>query len=351
MALVAKTPADARDVMIQGPSGILNISAPWERPTYKPSVRKLSWPNGCEGTVYSSKEYDTLRGPAHHKAWADEIAAWHYPKETWDNLMFGLRLGENPQAVVTSTPRPIPLIKSFFERAGRDVAISSGSTYENRGHLPRAFFDEIISRYEGTTLGQQELYAKLISDDPRALWTRATIEKYRVLKAPELRRIVIAIDPPAASKDDSAEAGITAEGLGDDGHGYLLEDASVAKASPEKWGRVAVVLYHKLKANSIIAEGNNGGEMVTHVIRSIDDRVPVELVHASRGKATRAEPIAAMYEQGKIHHVGTHGALEDQMCTWVPGDKSPDRMDSAVWGLTKLLVTSATGGVRKARWN
>jgi phage terminase large subunit-like protein len=342
VGFIAKTPADARKVMIDSPakSGILNVSHPTERPIYNPSNKSLFWPNGSIGTIYSSKEYDSLRGPAHHLIWADEIGSWHYPQETWDNAMFGLRLGPNPRAIVTSTPRPIPIIKDFFSRKDHDVAITSGSTYENIAHLPPRFLQTIIDKYKGTTLGEQEIYAKLISDDPRALWSRDLLESLRRTKHPELKRTVVAVDPPASSGPNSAEAGIIGAGIGIDGFGYLLEDASVEFATPKKWGRAAITLYHKLQANWIVAEANNGGEMVKEVIHGIDANVPVELVHASKGKFARAEPVSSLYEQKKIFHLGLFGPLEDQLCNWVPGgdSRSPDRLDALVWAFTKLMV-------------
>jgi phage terminase large subunit-like protein len=344
VGFIAKTPADARKVMIDSPagSGIINVSAPHERPVYNPSTKLLYWPNGSMATVYSSKEYDSLRGPAHHLLWADEIASWHYPQETWDNAMFGLRLGPNPRAIVTSTPRPIPIIKDFFARNKVDVAITTGSTYENIGHLPPRFLQTILDKYKGTSLGEQEIFAKLISDDPRALWSRSLLEdkRIRILRHPELKRVAVAVDPPASSREGSAECGIVGAGIGIDERGYLLEDASLGPATPKKWGRAAVTLYHKIKANWIVAEGNNGGEMVSEVIHGIDPNVPVEIVHASKGKFARAEPVSSLYEQYKISHVGTFGPLEDQLCNWVPGgdSPSPDRLDALVWAFTKLMV-------------
>jgi len=342
VGFIAKTPADARKVMIDSPagSGIINVSHPSERPIYNPSKKTLYWPNGSIGTVYSSKEFDSLRGPAHHLIWADEVASWHYPQETWDNAMFGLRLGANPRAIVTTTPRPIPVIKDLVSRKGVDVAITSGSTYENIGHLAPRFLKTIIEKYRGTTIGQQEIFAKVISDDPRALWNRDLLEKVRVTKHPELKRTVVAVDPPASSKEGSDECGIVGCGLGINDRGYLLEDKSLGPATPKKWGREAVTLYHKLEANWIVAEGNNGGEMVKEVIHGIDPNVPVEIVFASKGKYARAEPVSSLYEQKKIFHLGLFGPLEDQLCNWVPGgdERSPDRLDALVWGFTKLMV-------------
>lgn len=344
VALVAKTPADARDVMVQGVSGLLTVCPPWNRPEYVETKRKLVWPNGSLGYVYSSAEYDTLRGPAHHFAWCDELASWHYPQQTWDNLMLGLRLGEHPKCVVTSTPRPIALIRELLSRVDKDVALSTGSTYDNRANLPEAFFQEIVSKYEGTTLGQQELHAQVISDVPGALWTRATLDTTRLTQpARDMYRIVVAIDPPASSGEDSAECGITAGGRGEDGHAYLLDDCSM-RASPDRWAREAVALYHVLKADLIVAEANQGGEMVRHTIRTVDANVPVKLVHATKGKHTRAEPVAALYEQGKCHHIGYFGELEDQLCTWKPGAKSPDRLDSLVWLMTELMLEGRAPG-------
>lgn len=353
--------------MIEGESGLLAICPPALRPEWKPSLRKLIWPNGCIAETFSADEPDSLRGPQCEKAWADEVAAWNYP-DAWDMLMFGLRIGKKPQVIVTTTPRPTKLIKAI--RKLDSTVRTGGSTYDNSDNLAPSFFTHIINRYEGTRLGRQEINGELLEDNPGALWNLTMIDNHRIkvknissyeeLKAikeiPQMRRIVVAIDPPASSKTKSAEkkgdnvresdeAGITVTGLGSDGHGYLLADHSFI-AKPEEWGRAAVNAYHEFKADRIVAENNQGGEMVEYVIKATDKNVSYKAVHASKGKLVRAEPISALYEQGRIHHVGTFPILEDQMCDYNPltSKDSPDRMDSAVWGFTELMLAqSATG--------
>ena len=334
MALVAPTAADARDVMVEGESGILAISPPWFRPLYEPSKRRLTWPNGAIATTYSADEPDRLRGPQHDGAWADELAAWKY-SETWDMLMFGLRLGADPRAVVTTTPKPVRLIRELL--AAATTVVTRGSTYENADNLAPAFFEKIISKYEGTRLGRQELHAEVLDDVPGALWARKMLDDLRRLAAPDLVRVVVAVDPAVTSEEGSDETGIVVAGKGADGHGYVLEDLS-GRFSPDAWARRAVDAYQERQADRVIAEVNNGGDLVETIVRTVDARVSYKGVHASRGKQTRAEPVAALYEQGRIHHVGSLEDLEDQMCTWLPGMKSPDRMDALVWALTELML-------------
>lgn len=339
IALVAPTAADARDVMVEGESGILSISPPWFMPEYEPSKRRLTWPNGAMAITYSADEPDRLRGPQHDAAWADELASWRRP-EAWDMLMFGLRLGTDPRVVVTTTPRPVKVIKELL--AAKTTHLTRGSTYDNAVNLAPAFLQEIVSKYEGTRLGRQELNAELLDDTPGALWNRGLIEELRVLKAPELKRIVVAIDPQATNEEESAETGIVVAGLGFDGHAYVLDDVSV-KDKPDGWARAAVTAYYKFDADRLIGEANNGGDMVEYTVRTVDESVSFKKVHASRGKQTRAEPISALYDQRKVHHVGAFPELEDQMCTWTPGDKSPDRMDALVWALTELMLKEKKG--------
>lgn len=321
MALVAPTAADARDVMVEGESGILAISPPWCRPVYEPSKRRLTWPNGAIATLYSADKPDRLRGPQHDGAWADEVGSWRYP-EAWDNLMFGLRLGADPRCVVTTTPRPVKLIRNLV--GDPTTAETRGSTYENRDNLAQAFLNTIVKKYEGTRLGRQELYGELLDDVPGALWQRKVLDDLRREKAPDLARVVVAIDPATTSEEDSNETGIVAAGLGVDGHGYVLDDASL-RDSPSAWARAAVRLYYRRQADRIVAEVNNGGDLVETVLRTVDPRVSYKGVHAARGKVIRAEPVAALYEQGRVHHVGLFEDLEDQLCNWVPGMDSPDR--------------------------
>lgn len=334
IALIAPTPADARDVMIEGESGILAICPEWERPVYEPSKRRLTFPNGSIATIYSGYKPDQLRGPQHDAFWADELASWQYMQETWDMLMFGLRLG-NPRGIITTTPRPLPLIKDLIK--AKNVIVTRGSTYENRENLADAFFNAIIGKYEGTRLGRQELNAEILDDNPNALWNRKIIEENRVTKAPDLKRIVVGVDPNISNTETSDEIGIVVAGIDGEGQGYVLEDLSLLD-SPKGWGTAAITAYYKYRADRIVAEINQGGNMVEYVIRSIDSNVSYKGVHASKGKYTRAEPISALYEQGKVKHVGVFPKLEDEMCEWEPGLDSPNRMDALVWALTELML-------------
>jgi len=334
VALVGRTSADVRDVMICGESGLLSIYPKRERPRYVASRRSVEWPNGVIGKCYSAEEPDQMRGPQHDTAWADELASWKY-RDAWDQLMFGLRLGKDPRVVITTTPRPTPIIKEII--ADPSTVVVRGSTFDNKANLAAAFIDTIVQRYEGTRLGRQELYAEVLDDNPGALWRRADIEDARVRRAPAMRRVVVAIDPEATSGEESAETGIIAAGEGVDGEYYVLKDVS-RRDTPNGWARAAIAIFNELRADRIVAEINNGGEMIEAVLRSVDPYISYYGVHASRGKATRAEPIAALYEQGRVHHVGSFPELEDQMCEWSPGQKSPDRMDALVWALTELTT-------------
>lgn len=339
IALVARTAGDVRDVIVEGESGILAISPPWCRPEYQPSKRRLLWPNGAIATTYSADEPNSLRGPQHDAAWCDELAAWQYP-DAWDQLQFGLRLGTNPQCVVTTTPRPTPIIRSLV--ADTTTAVTTGSTYENKANLAKAFVEQIVKKYEGTRLGRQELYAEILDDAPGALWKRGQLEddRRKLEDVPDLVRVVIAIDPSVSADSDEAATGIVAVGLGADGHGYLLEDGSLVKPTPEQWARKAIELYERHEADRIIGEVNNGGDLVESNIRAIDRDVSYRSVRASRGKEVRAEPIAALDEQHRIHHVGLWPELEDELCTWEPGvsKNSPNRLDAYVWGFTELML-------------
>lgn len=335
IALVGQTKADVRDTMIEiGDSSILKISPPWFMPDYQPSKRRLVWPNGMIAMVYSGDEPGQLRGPQHGSAWVDELAKFKYPQDTWDQLLFGLRLGINPQVVVTTTPRPIPVITEIIGSPG--TVEVTGSSYENLDNLSIRYRETVLSRYEGTRLGRQEIHGEILDDVPGALWNRAMLDDNRVSEAPPLSRIVVAVDPAVTAKDGSDETGIVVGGVVGE-HGYVLEDCSL-KASPAKWARRAIWAYYKWEADRIVAEGNQGGDMVKHTIHTEDPNVPVKLVRATKGKYTRAEPVAALYEQERIHHVGVHPELEDQMCTYVPGEDSPDRMDALVWAFTELML-------------
>jgi phage terminase large subunit-like protein len=349
LALVAPTAGDARDVMVEGESGILAISPPWERPRYEPSKRRLTWPNGATATLFSADEPERLRGPQHDAAWCDELASWRYP-EAWDMLMFGLRLGTDPRVVVTTTPRPTILLRELI--ADPSVVVTRGTTYENNVNLARGFLEQIIRKYQGTRLGRQELEAELLEDVPGALWNRGIIEASRVRAAPALIRVVVAIDPAVTATADADETGIIVAGKDGQGHGWVLGDTS-GRYQPIEWARTAISAYRAHSADRIVAEVNNGGDMVEATLRMIEPDVPFTAVRASRGKVTRAEPIAALYEQGRVHHLGTFPELEDQMCAFVadgrgavklpPGSGSPDRVDALVWALTDLLVEPKRG--------
>lgn len=358
IALVAPTAADIRDVMIEGDSGILSVCPPWNRPKYEPSKRhKLTWPNGVTAYGYSADEPNRFRGPQFHAAWCDEMAAWRYMQDAWDNLEFGVRLGNNPQTCITTTPRPLKLLKEILSDPG--TAVTSGSTYDNLENLAKKFIKKIRDKYEGTRLGRQELHAELLNDVPGALWAIAMLDQTRMRQTavPEdLDRIVVAIDPPVTSGPDADECGIVVAGRKGD-QGYVLADVSCQGMSPLEWAKIAVAAYHcttvggkKLKADRIIAEVNNGGELVEAVIRQVDANCAYTGVHASRGKVTRAEPIAAMYEQGRIHHVGGFSKLESQMTEFTNDfdatsmGYSPDRVDALVWAFTELFPTSSNAG-------
>ena len=345
IALVAPTAADARDVMVEGESGLLVIAPPTERPLYEPSKRRLTWPNGAVATLFSADEPERLRGPQHDFAWCDELAAWRYPA-AWDMLMFGLRLGDDPRAVVTTTPRPTKLIRALL--ADPKVVTTRGATKENRANLAPAFLDQIVRRYQGTRLGRQELDAELLDDMPGGLWQRGIIEATRTSTVPQFSRVVVAIDPAVSASEHADETGIIAAGRDSNGHGYVLADAS-GRYAPAEWARIAIAAYGARRADRIVAEINNGGDMVEATLRMIDPNVPFSAVRAARGKVARAEPVAALYEQGRIHHIGAFAQLEDQMCSFTSdfdrttAGYSPDRVDALVWAFTELLVEPRAG--------
>lgn len=337
VALVGRTAADVRDVMVEGPAGLLTV-CPDPKPKYESSRRRVVWNNGAIAHLYSADEPDLLRGPQHDLAWCDELAAWRR-LEAYDMLMLGLRLGKNPQVCITTTPRPIKHVKDLLEmaRTSRSVRVTRGSTFDNLANLAPTFSAEIIKRYEGTRLGRQELYAEILDDVPGALWHREMLDTTRVTQAPDLARIVVGVDPAATDGEGAAETGIIVAGIGYNEHVYVLEDLTL-RASPAGWASQVVAAYHKYEADRIVAEVNQGGDMVTHTIRTVDNTVAIRTVSASRGKVIRAEPVAALYEQGRVHHLGMFDQLEDQLCSWVPGDTSPDRLDALVWALTELAL-------------
>lgn len=353
IALIAETAADARDVMVEGDSGILAISPPWNRPAYEPSKRRLTWPNGATATTFSAEDPDQLRGPQFDLAWSDELAKWRYAEATWDMLQFGLRLGERPRQLVTTTPRPLPLLKRIL--ADPMTVATKGRTFDNIANLAASFLRQIQTRYEGTRLGRQELEAEILDDVPGALWARSNLDRDRVCDAPlNLKRVLVAIDPPATSGEDADECGIVVAGLADDGHGYVLGDRSSQGDTPQQWAARAIRAYRDFEADCIVAEVNNGGEMIKTILRNIDPSLPVIEVRASHGKVTRAEPVSALYEQHRVHHVGTLARLEDQMCVMTTDfDKStagfsPDRVDALVWAITALMLKSqSTPGIRR----
>jgi phage terminase large subunit-like protein len=318
-----------------GPSSILKIARPEERPEYEPSKRRLTFPGGAVATTFTGEEPDQLRGPACDTVWIDELAKFKYPEETWDNMEMGLRLGDNPQVFCTTTPRPIPIIKRLVKDPTTiDIRFS---TAQNADNLSPIFLKRIQERYAGTRLGRQELEGEVLEDNPNALWQREVIENLRVRDCPQLIRVVVGMDPAVTGNDKSDETGIIAGGIAANGHGYILQDASL-QASPNEWARAGVRCLYQNKGDRIIGEVNNGGDLVEVNLRTIDRNIPFTAVHASRGKAIRAEPVAALYEQGRIHHVGTYPQLEDQLCDWSPGDaKSPDRMDALVWCIWELF--------------
>jgi phage terminase large subunit-like protein len=339
IALIGPTIAQVRSVMIEGVSGLLNVHPGDERPHFEPSLRRLVWANGTIAEMFSAEQPDSLRGPQFDAAWCDELAKWRYPQETWDMLQFGLRLGQDPRVVVTTTPRPMPLLKQLV--ADETTLLARTPTADNRHFLAPRFVTEIEARYGGTRLGRQELGAEIIEDDPDALFRRELIETSRGRSAPDLVRIVVAIDPPATGRAGANACGIICAGLGIDGRGYVLDDATVQGVSPSAWAQRAIALYHSRKADRLIAEVNQGGDMVEAVIREVDPSVSFKAVHASRGKRLRAEPVAALYEQGRVVHVGVFPELEDELVNFdqkTVRPASPDRADALVWALGELML-------------
>ena len=332
IALVGRTPRDARDTMIEGESGILAVFPPDRRPDYEPSKRRITFHTGAVAAVFSSETPDELRGPQYDTAWVDELGTFKHP-EAFDNLQLGLRLGR-PRQIVTTTPRPVRTIRDLL--ADSDSVVTTGTSYENRANLAPAFFQQVIRRYEGTRRGQQEIMGLLLEDVPGALWQRSMIQ-YKA--APEMERIVVGIDPSVSDSEDAARCGIVAAGKGTDDLYYVLADRSL-RASPDRWAQRAIDLFHEFKADRIIAEVNQGGKMVELTLRTIAPLIPYSGVHASVGKKARAEPVSALYEQGRVFHVEPFPDLEDQMTTWVSEDgPSPDNMDAMVWALTELALS------------
>jgi phage terminase large subunit-like protein len=339
IALVGETFADVREVMIDGVSGLMAVHPRWERPSFEIGRRRLVWPNGAVAQVFSAEEPESLRGPQFDAAWCDELAKWPNAEAAWDNLQFALRLGKRPREVVTTTPRPTPLLKRLS--ADPRTALSRAPTAANAYNLAPAFLDEVVSRYAGTRLGRQELDGEFVEERSDAFWSREQIEELvTVPPAKEtLKRIVVAVDPPAGSGAASC-CGIVAAARLEEGGFAVLADASVEAARPEQWAAAAVSLFRSLQADQLVVEINQGGDMAESVLRQIDATLPITKVRASRGKHLRAEPIAALYAQGRVRHAGRFPALEDEMCLFgadgLPGGRSPDRLDALVWALTAL---------------
>ncbi len=357
LIFAGRTAEDIRDIMVVGESGILEIYPPAKRPLYKPNQKCLVWPNGAKALLLTADRPDIFRGKQCEKAWCDEVASWRYP-DAFTQLELGNRLGNSPQIVVTTTPRPTMLIKSLIYKVSAEGkvelddngdpvpnpvnAVTRGSTYENKGNLASQFIETIVRKYEGTRIGRQELYAEILGDVEGAIWNLTQIDRLRVDKCPPLNRVVIGVDPNASNNENSDEMGIIAAGTAMvDGvlHGYVLDDKSL-RESPLLRGTAVINCYNSNHADLIVPEVNNGGDMVEYLIRSAvtSGLVPrIKPVHATRGKITRAEPIAALYEQGLIHHVGAFPTLEDELCSWVPGGASPNRLDAMVWAFTELF--------------
>ena len=340
-AIVAPTYGDARDTCVEGESGVLAIlrrykvlrDKGWNR-----SMGEIYLNNGSQIKLFSADKPDRFRGPQHHGAWCDELAAYRYT-DAWDQLQFGMRLGDKPRIVVTTTPRPTALIRSLAGRNDGSVAITRGSTFDNAANLAPSALLELEARYHGTRLGRQELYGEILDDVEGALWTRGVIERNRLQKAPALARIVVSVDPAVTNNADSDETGIIVCGSDTQGNGYVLADYSF-RGSPLDWASKVVQVFQDHKADSILVEVNQGGDMVASVLRQVKQGLPIREVRAHVGKRLRAEPVAAMYEQGRIHHIGEFAQLEDQMTNWTADmPDSPDRLDAMVQGFQDLLAT------------
>lgn len=356
IALVAPTAADCRDVMVEGPSGILAVCPPWNRPLYEPSKRRVTWPNGAQCSLFSAEEPDRLRGPQHDAAWCDEIAAWASPEDCWDMLQFGLRQGVDPQALCTSTPRGLKFLRDL-ERDPTTVTVH-GTTYENQSNLAPRFLRQIKKKYEGTRLGRQEISAEILDDNPGALWKRSQIDAKRMglgeylNSGLQMRSVAVALDPATTSNANSDEAGIVAVGMGicpcngqPERHGFVFEDATGIYTPNETCEKVLEIFTRRF-ANVVIGETNQGGDWIESLFRMHPGAksLPYKGVHAKDGKRLRAEPVVSLYEQGRVHHVGMFAKLEDQMCHWDPKEStdSPDDIDALVHGLTALMVSGGS---------
>lgn len=346
IALIGETFADVREVMIDGPAGI-RASATINRPSYEVSRKRLVWPSGAIAYAFSAEDPESLRGPQFAAAWCDELAKWNHPQATWDMLQFGLRLGDYPRQLVTTTPRPIKLLKTLIEASS--TVQTHMKTDENRANLASDFIASVHARYDNTQLGRQELGGEMMDERDGALWTRGTLEQCRRASAQPLARIIVAVDPPATSKVTSDACGIIVAGVDEQSKGWVIGDHSVERSTPNQWASKAIAAYHTNAADMVIAEVNQGGEMVASIIHSIDPTVPVKSVYANRGKFSRAEPVAALYAQDRVRHLGALGLLEDEMCDFgidgLSNGRSPDRVDALVWALSELML-SRTGSPR-----
>lgn len=352
IGIIGMTAGAVRDTCYEGESGLLSVLPPetWDRKRggkYNRSLGQLTLNNGSMAFSFSGSDPEKLRGFQSNFLWMDELCAFAYAQEAWDMAMMGLRLGENPRIIITTTPKPSPLIVELVRRGQEEpdnVILTTGSTFDNAANLPESTLEELRKRYEGTTMGRQELYAELILDDPGALWKRNIIEESRIstheFDLDKMVKIVVAIDPSmSALTERDSETGIIVAGLGQNGHAYVIEDCSALRPSPDTWSNLAIQKYHQYSANRIVAEVNQGYDLVTNLLNTKDERVPVKKVYATRGgKFLRAEPVAALYEQKRVHHVGLHPKLEDQMTQWIPGKASPDRLDALVWAITDLML-------------
>jgi phage terminase large subunit-like protein len=348
VALVGETIEQVREVMIFGDSGILACSPADRRPDWEATRKRLVWPNGAIATVHSAHDPEGLRGPQFDAAWVDEMAKWKKSQETWDMLQFALRLGDRPQVCVTTTPRNVDVLKSLLKSPS--TVLTHAATEANRAHLAASFLEEVHARYRGTRLGRQELDGVLLADAEGALWTSAMLESARVREVPKLDRIVVAVDPATTSGAAADECGIVVAGVQSSGppqdwRAYVLADCTVKGMGPSGWARAAIAAMERFGADRLVAEVNQGGQMVLEVIRQVDPLVPYKGVHASRGKVARAEPVAALYEQGRVRHVCGMDTLEDQMCRMTQrgyeGGGSPDRVDALVWALHELMIEPA----------
>jgi phage terminase large subunit-like protein len=356
IALVGASLNEVRSVMVEGESGILAASPGALAPEFEPSLRRLTWPNGAQAFLYSAGEPESLRGPQHTHAWADEVAKWDNAGsravDAWDNLQLGMRLGEHPRVLATSTPRRVPLmLRLLAEARGGAVVVAQGRTIDNAGVLPGTYFEAMLDQFAGTSRGRQELDGELIEESDGALWSRALLERCReLLPAAQRVRTVVAVDPPVSDRGDAC--GIVVAALLDDGNAVVLADASIEKPLPERWARAVAAAAEAWNADRVVAEANQGGKLVESVLRAADAVLPITLVHASNGKVARAEPVAALYETGKVRHAGLFAALEDEMCGLVTGGRyegpgrSPDRADALVYALTELMLGKRAGGPR-----